>query len=139
MTKESIAAALNGREYTNEISYAERAQAKVEGFVILIGGSDDLACFHGAIEDEIDCVGGGDIFVLPNKVMTGEHHCDCGYCGFLAVKEKARKIEAVWGSEDGYSWTYNTDITHSVFDIMEDGEKYCRGIVFHLSDLEVGA
>ena len=33
------------------------------------------------------------------------------------------------------SWSYLTDIPHKTFDIMEDGEIYCRGIVFSLDDL----
>lgn len=134
MTKESIAAALNGRKYTNEITYAERAQATQEGFVVLIGGSDDLACFHGAIEDEAGAP--GEIFVMPGGVLEMHDDCDCKLCGFKDAQAKARKIEAIW-SQDGYSWTYKTDIPHASFDIVEGDEKYCRGIVFSISDLEV--
>jgi hypothetical protein len=38
-------------------------------------------------------------------------------------------IDAVW-CEGEYSWTYKTNIPHATFDIWEDGEKYCKGIVF---------
>jgi hypothetical protein len=138
MSKEELAKLLNGREYPNEITYLERAQAKEQGLVVLIGGSDDLACFHGAIEDEADCVGGGDIFVMPGGVLEAHDDCDCKFCGIKDAKEKARKVEAVW-DEEGYSWVYKTDIPHASFDVMEDGGKYCRGIVFSISDLEVAA
>jgi hypothetical protein len=56
----------------------------------------------------------------------------------LGGRKTARKIEAVW-AEDGYSWTYRTDIPHATFEITEDGEPYCRGIVFALADLAVGS
>lgn len=127
MTKEQFAALLNGREMLFEISSAEEVQAAQLGLVVLFGGSDDLAEFRGAITDEGDVYDGGDLFV----------HQD----GLVCVPEeetetvlKCAKIEAVWDSE-GYSWTYKTDIPHATFDILEDGEKYCRGIVFNLSDL----
>jgi hypothetical protein len=40
----------------------------------------------------------------------------------------------VWGKDDT-SWSYETDIPHATFDVLEDGEVYCRGIVFALADL----
>ncbi len=30
---------------------------------------------------------------------------------------------------------YNTNIPHVTFDVMENNDKYCKGIVFKLSDL----
>ena len=46
-------------------------------------------------------------------------------------------MKAVWG-EEGYSWTYETAIPHATFEILEDEEKYCRGIVFDIKDLASG-
>ena len=37
------------------------------------------------------------------------------------------------------AWTYMTDIPHATFDVMDDGELYCRGIVFALADLTATA
>lgn len=46
-----------------------------------------------------------------------------------------RVIEAVWcPDEPDCSWAYKTDIPHVTFDVVEDGELYCRGIVFRLAD-----
>jgi hypothetical protein len=52
----------------------------------------------------------------------------------MAAKGLCKTIEAIWG-KDGYSWTYKTDIPHATFDIFEDGEKFCRGIVFDIKSL----
>lgn len=97
---------LNGREYRNEMTLTEEQQAKELGFVVLFGSSDDLAEFRGAYEDERDCFDGGRVF-----------------------EKNGYYINAVW-CEGEYEWTYKTNIPHATFDIFEDGEKYCKGIVF---------
>lgn len=65
---------------------------------------------RGAEDDEIDCFDGGEATIAGAKVKIN-------WC------------------KDGYSWTYDTDIPHECFDVYEDGEKYCRGIVFSISDV----
>jgi hypothetical protein len=37
--------------------------------------------------------------------------------------------------EDGCSWTFRTGIPHATFNILEDGDLFCRGIVVDLRDL----
>lgn len=66
---------------------------------------------------------------------------ELGNIGFLAsyngrwfdggrVYEDGDKyIDAIW-CEDGYSWTYHTNIPHATFNIYEGSETYCKGIVF---------
>ena len=45
-------------------------------------------------------------------------------------------ITAVWcDPESGASWSYKTDIPHETFNIYEDGELFCIGIVFSIDDL----
>jgi hypothetical protein len=138
-TKESLAALLNGRQYDNEITKAEQAEAKASGLVVLFGWSDDLAEFRGAIHDEFSCIEGGVIPVHRGGPLADhESDCGCAFCGHEKALAKCAKIEAIWG-KDGYSWTYFTQIPHATFEIMDGGDKYCRGIVFNLSELpEVG-
>lgn len=50
MTKESLAAILNGRTYGDEITKEEEAQAKAAELVVIYGASDDLVEFGGAIQ-----------------------------------------------------------------------------------------
>lgn len=134
MNIEDFAWLLNGRGIDKEITPEEEKFAKELGYVAVFGASDDLAEFRGAIYDEVGCYGGtDDIYVTANGIVE-ELECHCKYA--LAVRkteiEKAKRIEAIWDAE-GYSWIYKTDIPHATFDIMEDGEKYCRGIVFDLN------
>lgn len=134
MKKEELAAKLTGREYGEEITEQECKEAKKEGLVVVFGYSDDNAEFRGAIHDEVGAY--DDTFIPVTKEGILQNECedeDCPY--FAKLEEKATKIHAIY-DEEGYSWIYKTDIPHATFDIMEDGEKYCRGIVFALSDTE---
>lgn len=107
-----FAEGLNGREYLNEITPFEEQRAKELGFVVVFGYSDDCAEFRGAIYDEVDCYDGGRIFKYGDKY-----------------------VDAVW-CDGEYSWTYDTNIPHTTFDIYEDGEKFCKGIVFDKRELD---
>lgn len=137
MNIEDFAQMLNGRQMGREITREEEKQAKELGLVVLFGASDDLAEFRGAIHDEVGCYGGTDDIYLTANGLVEELECHCKYA--LAVRkqeiEKAKRIEAVW-DEKGYSWIYKTDIPHATFDIYEDDEKYCRGIIFDISSLK---
>jgi hypothetical protein len=127
---------LDGREYGKEIIPGEEKNAKALGFVVVFGASDDLAEFVGAINDEVGCNDGGYIYLDKNGIFE-DCDCECKYS--KQAKEKCKVIEAIWCGEVDYSWTYRTDIPHATFDIMEDGEKYCRGIVFELKSLEANS
>ncbi len=112
--------------------------AKAAGLVVVYGASDDLMEFEGAIRDEFDCYNGGIALVDGQGLLDRdriEEDDDEGVAEFVARKKAARKIEALWCAEPGYSWTYRTDIPHATFEVVEDGEPYCRGIVFALADL----
>lgn len=120
-TIEAFAKMLSGREYGNEITKQEEQQAKELGFIIVFGASDDLMEFRGAIDDEIDCYNGGRAYLTKTEV-TDESI------------ENSKIIEAIW-DKDEYSWIYETDIPHETFDIYEDGEKYCKGMIIDINDL----
>ena len=139
MTKEELAAQLNGIEYPahRAITKEQIAAAKDACLVILYGASDDLMEFDGAVREEIGCYDGGLAFVdlqgvLPDRDTLEE---DEEITDYSLRKKNARTIEALWCKEPGYSWTYKTDIPHATFEVMDDGEHYCRGIIFALSDL----
>lgn len=133
MTKEEWAKLLNGREYRHEITRQETEQALFEDMVIIFGASDDLVEIVGVVNDELGCFEGGSFYFNDRGLVL--NICDSPYCPhFIEAKNAASKVVAVW-DQDGYSWTYETDIPHATFDIMEDGEKYCRGIVFSLADV----
>lgn len=130
MTAKELATKLNGREYLKEMSKAEEAEAKQSGLVVIFGYSDDNMEIRGAEYDEIGAWGGGAAYFKDGKLLVNK--CESNDCPhFAKLKDKAKKVVALW-DEEGYSWVYKTDIPHETFDIMEDGEKFCRGIVFSL-------
>ena len=132
ITKE-IATVLDGMEYGEDIKKQDIQYAKVNGVVIVFGASDDLMEFRGAITGELAIFGGG--FAYLNKDGLLRNKCDNVDCPYFREKLlHAKVITAIWDSE-GYSWTYVTDIPHETFEILEEGEKYCRGIVFLMEDL----
>lgn len=134
-SRELLAAALTGRDIGQEIECFEEKLAKEAGLVVVYGYSDDLVEFRGAICNETGCYRGEKI-LLNAKGLFEDPDNDCDNCPYLQkAKEEMKVIKAVWG-KDGISWTYETTIPHSTFDIMEDGEVYCRGIVFDVADLE---
>ncbi|WP_176514296.1 hypothetical protein [Pseudomonas faucium] len=137
MTKEELAAQLNGLEYPTRIPGALIVAAQSAGLVILCGASDDLMKFYGARREEIGCYDGGTAFVDADGVLP-DRDCldgDEEIAEYVQRQKSAKPIEALWCKEDGYSWTYKTDIPHATFEVVEDEEPYCRGIVFSLADL----
>ena len=136
MDAKELAAKLNGREYCREITDEEAKQAKEAGLVVVFGASDDLIEFRGAIRDE----GGapGDVLidtkgVLPSWDSASESEESAQE--YFERKAKSRTVEARFAEESNYTWIYKTDIPHETFEIVEDGEPYCRGIVFNIGDI----
>ncbi|RKP44660.1 hypothetical protein [Pararobbsia silviterrae] len=130
MDASTLAAALSGAQMGDEISREKEAEAKAHGLVVVFGASDDLMELRGAIHDEVSCYDGGEAYFTALGLLTNEcEDDDCPH--FAKLKDAAAVVEAVW-SEGEYSWVYRTDIPHATFEVLEDGEKYCRGIVFHL-------
>ncbi len=133
ITKEEAAALLNGLQYPNEGSPALYAQMKAAGLVAVFGGSDDLMEFRGAVDDEIGASDGTEAPFNTRGLMKSECEDDeCPY--FKASLRNAKTITAHWCAEPGISWTYQTPIPHATFEIKEDEDTYCRGVVFDLKD-----
>lgn len=138
MNAKELSALLNGREYRQEITSEEAKQAKADGLVVVYGASDDLMELRGAIYDEADCYDGGSILIDAKGALhswESASESEESAQDYFERKAKARAIEALWEKEPGYSWTYKTNIPHETFEIVEDGEPYCRGIVFAIADL----
>ncbi|MCR5479808.1 MAG: hypothetical protein K6F27_08110 [Ruminococcus sp.] len=112
MTKEELAEILDERPIGHEVTKEEEKLAAENQLVVIYGASDDLCEMRGAIDDEFDCFGGGDI--------------DC--------KELPGTLTAIWGEGDA-DWTYETNLPHAkfrVYDDDDDGSLYCVGIVIDL-------
>lgn len=130
MSIKEFAKSINGKEYGyQQFTKEEIETAKENGFVIVYGASDDLMEFDGAIRDEVDCYDGGTAWISGDMIIND------------AILLSDKPIKAIWcGGEkdkDGrvITWTYETEIPHETFIIYEDGEPYCRGIVFSIADV----
>lgn len=130
MDIKEFAKSISGKEYGYpQFTKEEIKTAKENGFVIVYGASDDLMEFEGAVREEIGCYDGGTAWIKGDGVNDTP----------IVVREKS--IKAIWcgGETDDcgnkITWTYETEIPHETFMIYEDGEPYCRGIVFNINDL----
>ena len=127
MDIKEFAQKLDGRQYGYPQFTEEEIQiAKENGFVIVCGASDDLMEFYGAITDEGDCFDGGIVHINRHGIVNED-----------VVTLGDRAIESLWCKEDDITWIYKTDIPHETFMIYEDDEKYCRGIVFRIEDVQL--
>jgi len=127
MTKKELAEKLNGRQYGDSFKDVME-DTMASGLVIVTGASDDLMEFQGAIEDEGGCFDGGEVYFDKNGVSQDG-------------TERANMIEALWcegTNVDGCqaTWSYKTDIPHETFEIWEDEELYCIGLIFSIEDIK---
>lgn len=136
MTKEELAGILNGvqmgKEDADEILMAK---AKQSGLVIVFGYSDDNVEFAGAFNEEFSAFGGTTLLLRKRGVYEKKHTCDCAHCGHKEAIASAATLKAQWCKTKDYSWTFETKIPHAAFDVLEDEEKFCRGLVFSVNDL----
>lgn len=118
---------LNGTEYT-EIPEELIDYAKKNGIVIVSGASDDLCELEGAIREEFGCYDGGTAYISEEGLIYLEKRADIP-CKYITAK---------WceDGDDGFTWTYETDIPHADFEMFDEDEKYCRGFVFYLDSLK---
>lgn len=136
MNIQEVADKLNGVQYREEgkILTAEYCrELRRNGIVVVCGSSDDLMQFDGAISDEF---GAYDHYFTSKGLVRNE--CDDDDCPYFAklMKEVKYYIKPKWCEVDDYAWAYETNIPCVTFDVMEDDDKYCQGIVFKLSDMK---
>lgn len=150
MTKEELASSLNGMQYGGEISEELIEKDKQHSLVIVINDYDVL--IDGGDDEFVHIIGCGSYeygFEIAPCLSDAEYFIDCnGFLperediedddvldGWLKRKKSAKKISAVW-TPNGYpTWSYRTSIPHTTFDVLEDGDVYCKGIVFELASL----
>lgn len=138
MTPSEIASQLHGSEYPLRLGPADIEGLRSHGLVVAMGASDDILEFEGAIREEINAIDGGYAYVDQQGILPAREDIDDDDIlrDFFDRQPLAHKITAHW-NEDGSApaWTVTTTIPHATFDVMEDGEVFCRGIVFRLADI----
>ena len=145
MKKEELAARLNGRLYGAETTKEEVEIAAQSGLVIIYGAGDDIVELEGAIVDEIGaCEGAEFIIATPGTEIPADEDMETyrkaeGYEVICIEEDSTTKINrfaALWSPEElECSWLIKTTTPHASFDIMEDDELFCMGIVVDLKDL----
>ena len=118
---------VDGIEYLEERKWLWK-EAKEKGIVVVFGYSDDNIEFRGAIEDEVGCFDGRRV-----QVPGTDKYIDAIFCGILDGIRVLDPFEYMADNGGMLTWVYRTDIPHETFSMYEDGEPYCRGIVFHLA------
>lgn len=118
MTTKEFATRLNGTIYPDWLSKENKEIAKENGFIIVSGYSDDLIEIDGAIRNEMESFSSDKTFLLGEKGITA---CFC------KKNENGKKIAV---------WSFETDIPHETFNIVEQGEVYCVGLIIDKKDLE---
>lgn len=124
-----------------EITPAEEKLAKANGWLVVFGASDDLMELRGAIYDEVGACDGGTALVTRAGQLLQEPDVDetatiekFGFLGQLEAKKKdCIEIKAHWCPDgEDLSWKMTASVPCETFDVMEDGEVYCRGVVVQL-------
>lgn len=139
MNAKQLAARLHGTDRTGKMDKELLQAAARAGLVVVYGESDDLMELRGAIEDEAGCYEGGEILLDRTGILPSfedaNHDDETAMRDWFDRKRLAAKIEAHWAAPGPFVWTYTTTIPHETFDMNDDGQPYCRGIVFAVADL----
>lgn len=121
MNTKEWAEKLNNIEYPADEIWDMRKQFEEDGVVVVYGASDDLIEFEGAIQDEGDCYN-DKVFYLNKEGLTTSY---------------SKNYVKVTHPHDGtVQFNYETNIPCEWFNVMEDGELYCKGFVFNINDLK---
>jgi hypothetical protein len=143
---ELFASKLNGRQYRDEITAEEELEAKEKGFLVVFGASDDLMEVRGVVSAEFNvyCTDGTLLFYFYEKESVIQYTSKMSdrpeyetvleilqdfNVPFLKieVEEHAKRYED--GDEEAFTWNYSTEANYATFDIFDDGENYCKGLV----------
>lgn len=136
-TPEGFAMNFAGRQLGEEITLAEAIALKSAGMVAVFGFSDDTVEFRGAIHEEL---GAGEIkFSRKGKFFSAEAMESLESLvrdGTIDLMPPINVIQCRWGAPDSPDWTYETEIPHATFEVLEGDHPFCRGIVFRIADLK---
>jgi hypothetical protein len=133
---------ISGQEYPLSDKNLNLEYAKANNLVIAFGASDDLLEFRGAIHEEVGAYDGVLTYIINSKVIDDDDLEDdistLRKYGFFETLPK-ETVEAIWCESDEFpndlnaSWLIKVNGFESApFDVMEDGELYCRGAVLLL-------
>jgi hypothetical protein len=131
MKKNELARRLHGMDL-NDLPSEMDSEARRAGLVVVLGVSQELVKFYGALTDEIDIPEGGAIYfdqdgILPHPDDVAEEDQPA----FYARKTFAASIDAERNTH-GFEWVFSTVLPYAQFVAANETRQYCRGIVFKL-------
>jgi hypothetical protein len=146
ITLEEFAEMLHGRDCKPNLSQNELLLAKMRGFVVVYGDSDDRVEFEGAIRAEghtnpLTKDSPAGVLVLSDSGELLDEDSDL-YAEYLSINRNV--ITVFYCSKDNLNWVFETDIPHETFLTYDGGydeefadfdDGFARCIVFELSAL----
>ena len=129
-------------EYGDDIPANADKLAETIGAAIIYGYSDDGVMVDGVVSDQGSAYDSNTLWLdrkgfLPiNEDLTlqNDEPATVDECREIVKRfDSAVKLKAIWG-DTGLAWRYETEVEHCTFEIREDGEVWCRGIVFLLPE-----
>ena len=132
-----FASRLNGIEYLEEREEMWE-EAKQKGYVVVFGYSDDNMELRGAVEDEIGCWNGRTIYLTKEGEVSKKdtkNRLDAAWYGKVNNVQVVKPADLLTEDFDAIPWTYVANFPHEEFMMHEEGDPYCRGIVFSLEVL----
>ncbi len=129
MTVSEWAGYLNGRGVSWVLYPDEIKDVKKDGLVIAWVPSDNFLQFEGEITEEEWVPFEGRLWIAPNKCLTKDF-----------THPELPEIKPVFCPKNKYgtvyaTWEILTAIPHETFNILDDGETYCIGVVFKWNDV----
>ena len=119
------------KKIINNISYRDSRSgmpnkafelARDHGYTILYGASDDLLELEGSVNDEVGAWDGFSFDDMePDDFETDTYNL-----------LKKHQLELLWCPDDEKSWAFkigNEEADFTTFNILEDDEVYCEGII----------
>lgn len=152
MNTKEWAEKLNNIEYPCDNISKYRNQLSEDGVVVVYGASDDLMELDGAIYDEYDCYSSKTFYWFGKWFVSNDHIEDFiesvrydDYRVFADIVEDAFKdidnkksYIKVNTETSNAQFEYETNIPNvEWFNVMGDGELYCKGFVFNKNDLKM--
>lgn len=134
---------LNNIEYPADEIWDMRKELENDGVVVVYGASDDLIEIEGAIIDEYPAYveetyyWSGNGFISNDRINEFLDYIDDEYREFYPLFRNNKEqswIRTKPGKDCQFE--YETNIPCEWFNVMEDGELYCKGFVFNRSDLK---
>lgn len=139
---------LNGCEYGDELSNEDKKLLEKDGIVAVFGYSDDNIELEGAIYDELPAYDEktyywfGKYFVSNNRINEFLDYVDDEFYVFKPIleplfKNNFERSYIISKPGENCQFEYETNIPCEWFNVMEDGNLYCKGFVFNKNDLKM--